>query len=351
MKYIKLYNQIKARIKSGKYAVNTKIPHIKELAKSFKVSDTTLQRAIKMLEREGILIGIPSKGTFVRNLKEPSRYADHKNMIRLAVPTMQTIGHAMDSPYYFRCYQGIEDSVLEKGGSCFPVSCRERSVHDIIRQINALEINNMITVGFDNGTQRRELEKLSIPIAHADLIDLKCTKPMICGDNLQGGALVLRKLTQLGHKKILFIHGYVPSLKRREAAGVLRWKGISGYAEQKGLRYVKHEVVTYEQDQREKQTAAALKKHNDCTGLVFSDGSLFNEAKKALEKRPQADTRKMDFIVFSLFDTPAVIHRKPVWYCKWDGRKMGDIAAKTLLDKSRSYPKIQHIPMYLDRNL
>lgn len=64
-----LYNQvvegIRAKIESGAYKINSKIPTEPELCEEYGVSRITVRRAVEELEAEGLLVRRQGKGTFV----------------------------------------------------------------------------------------------------------------------------------------------------------------------------------------------------------------------------------------------------------------------------------------------
>ncbi|GLZ14386.1 hypothetical protein Acsp04_46210 [Actinomadura sp. NBRC 104425] len=57
------------RITDGTYAVGSKIPTTRELARECDVSERTVTEAIKALRENGTLRGIPGRGVYV--LKKP----------------------------------------------------------------------------------------------------------------------------------------------------------------------------------------------------------------------------------------------------------------------------------------
>ena len=60
-----LYARIKADILGGKYGDAQALPSEISLVRRFGVSRTTVQRALRDFEREGLVVKVPRKGTFV----------------------------------------------------------------------------------------------------------------------------------------------------------------------------------------------------------------------------------------------------------------------------------------------
>lgn len=81
-----LYQQLKehilANIDAGFYTKGQRIPTEKELAENFRISRVTVRRALKELEKEGILTSSPRRGTFVsqpsfrRNISRNSSFTE-----------------------------------------------------------------------------------------------------------------------------------------------------------------------------------------------------------------------------------------------------------------------------------
>ncbi len=67
--YHQIKQDIKAKIKSNKYAVNEPIPSESELISLYNVSRMTVRLAIDELEKEGYVKKIQGKGTFVKKKK------------------------------------------------------------------------------------------------------------------------------------------------------------------------------------------------------------------------------------------------------------------------------------------
>ncbi len=68
-----VYQQISQAIKQGDYAAGEKIPPELELGQRFNVSRPTVARALRDLEREGLLVRRPGAGTYVRAIRRSTR--------------------------------------------------------------------------------------------------------------------------------------------------------------------------------------------------------------------------------------------------------------------------------------
>ncbi len=65
LKYLELFNEIKSKILSGTYKASSILPTEMDLVGQYKVSRTTVQKALDLLVKEGFIVRYPGKGSFV----------------------------------------------------------------------------------------------------------------------------------------------------------------------------------------------------------------------------------------------------------------------------------------------
>ncbi|MEU7824394.1 winged helix-turn-helix domain-containing protein [Catellatospora sp. NPDC049133] len=65
MSYLKIAEDLAARIKSGEYQPGQQLPSYNELATLYSVHFSTITRAIGVLRLQGLVIGVPGRGVFV----------------------------------------------------------------------------------------------------------------------------------------------------------------------------------------------------------------------------------------------------------------------------------------------
>jgi len=63
--YERIFEELKADIQSGRYAVGDRVPSEKELADAHQVSRITSKKALEMLAEEGLIVRKPGRGSFV----------------------------------------------------------------------------------------------------------------------------------------------------------------------------------------------------------------------------------------------------------------------------------------------
>ncbi|MFI5927506.1 winged helix-turn-helix domain-containing protein [Micromonospora sp. NPDC051543] len=61
-----------SRIRSGEYAPGDKLPSYAELSKLYSIAVTTVQKGIRVLEFQGLVVGVPGRGVYVREDIKPN---------------------------------------------------------------------------------------------------------------------------------------------------------------------------------------------------------------------------------------------------------------------------------------
>jgi GntR family transcriptional regulator len=70
--YVRVANDIAARIASGELSPGTRLRAERDLATHYGVSYGTVRRAMKELREQGLIATIHGRGTFVNDRKPPS---------------------------------------------------------------------------------------------------------------------------------------------------------------------------------------------------------------------------------------------------------------------------------------
>lgn len=82
--FIQLAELIKCEIISGKYQNGDKLPSVREFALTFQVNPNTVQKALQLLEDEGLIITDRTNGKFVAS--NSKLLESHKNkLIKLEI--------------------------------------------------------------------------------------------------------------------------------------------------------------------------------------------------------------------------------------------------------------------------
>ena len=97
--YEQITTQIKQKILSGELAAGEALPSIRALAKDLRISVITTKRAYEDLEREGFLVSVVGKGSFVASqdpaLLREARLREVEEHLERAVEAARTGGIAL----------------------------------------------------------------------------------------------------------------------------------------------------------------------------------------------------------------------------------------------------------------
>lgn len=63
--YLDIVRDITARIESGEYEPESKLPSYAALAERYAAGISTVSRAIALLRERGLVVGVPGAGTYV----------------------------------------------------------------------------------------------------------------------------------------------------------------------------------------------------------------------------------------------------------------------------------------------
>ena len=81
-----VYEKLSAAIRSGVYAPGARLPRELDFARELGVSFLTLRAALARLEEDGLIVRIPSKGTFVSDTVNVVSCSPEKGRVLLAIP-------------------------------------------------------------------------------------------------------------------------------------------------------------------------------------------------------------------------------------------------------------------------
>ena len=79
--YLQIVNQLKEQIVKGDLEESQSLPSIRNLAKELKISVITTKRAYDELEKEGFIVTVAGKGSYVAAMNKEMFYETKLNMI------------------------------------------------------------------------------------------------------------------------------------------------------------------------------------------------------------------------------------------------------------------------------
>lgn len=275
-KYQQLADEIRSKILSKEYPLDSAIPPEMELQEKYQVSRHTVRQAIAMLVSEGFLRRRRGSGTFV-DAQYISDAVSHPREKVIGVITTYLSDYIFPS-----IIRGIEGELKQRGYSLLLASTN----NDLAQEKKCLE--NMQLQHVDgliveptksnqlnpNIPNYLALKKAGVPMvminAYYEMLDI----PYICIDDVKAGFLATSFMIGQGHHNLALI------VKSDDLQGKLRMKGFVEACEQAGISFESENVYTFATGDEEKVVADTcknlLKQENNITGIVCYNDQIAN---------------------------------------------------------------------------
>lgn len=197
--YRQLCEVLRAGIAGGTYPPGAQLPTEPELMDQYRVSRGTVRSALRMLKDEGLLVSLPSKGTFVAS---PRSHADvgRENLIALLAPDL-------DTGYYSRIIRGIERQAFADGfvvraeATSDLVTAEERCLRALQGKVAGV-ILAPAALGARTGRMPQDFGLGDLPMVFVDRYLTDYDVDVVCSDNVRGGCMAAQHLLDLGHRRI-----------------------------------------------------------------------------------------------------------------------------------------------------
>lgn len=194
--YRQIYHALKADISSGHYPPGSQLPTENELVRRFGVSRVTVRNALALLQREGLLVRIPAKGTFVRHSEAPSSLP---KLIALLALDVQL-------DFFGKIIRGAEQEAAAHG---YKLLVRSTDNDAEKERECLLELQSHVAgfviapaTGNQNHAHYGQLLVQGIPFVFVDRYLPEFNVDRVTSDNVQGGYLATHHLLELGHRRI-----------------------------------------------------------------------------------------------------------------------------------------------------
>lgn len=344
--YIQLKNIISHNINNGIWNPGDVLPAETELCQKYDISQITVRRALKDLAKEGCLVRIKGKGTFVAFEKNNKQVKQKR--IALIVPDIEDL-------FIAQIYKGIEDVARQRGYQIATYSSA-RSIEGESSNLNLLmggsEIGAILFTywGQFNAGHILKLKKNGYPFVLIDRYFPEIETDTVTVDNINGAYSAAKHLVDLGHRRIGFIAGVPCTANLDRAEGYRRALGDAGIPYNPDL--VQHistvdtaGSIRFEPDDTGGYNAmhAILKINPRPTAIFACNDYIALGAIKAIKEEGLRIPGDISIVGFddlkfcSTLDVPLTTVRQPK-------REIGENAAQILIDKiERSSSHIQKI--------
>lgn len=201
-KYPRVVSELRRRINSG--LLSGALPGVKQLAVEFEVNFMTVDKAIRMLEDEGLVYRIPRKGSFVSRLKNIALIFNDPNP------------QVISSPIYTRLIMGLQGYL----STCNCAMIFENLTTNIEHRAEILsrKIDGIILLCDERFVMPQAL--INLPCVQAmGMIREEATWDHVTYDNARIGVIAAEYLLKRGHRRAAYVNCYPGLLNQSRFEG------------------------------------------------------------------------------------------------------------------------------------
>lgn len=205
--YQEIIDYLKNKIGNQEFMSGDLLPSEFELARQFKVSRITAQKALDELENSGLITRVRGKGSFVSNRQQvaPGNPAEQSlKIIALVIPFGSSLGRSFD------VIQGLS-SVLSKNGYYLSIHVSHYSIEEereILTNLVNDGVAGIIIYPFSHRDNVDLIHRLMInnyPLITIDKLYEIIPVSGVSSDNFNGSYQAASYLIERGHRNIVFI--------------------------------------------------------------------------------------------------------------------------------------------------
>jgi len=324
------------------------LPTYQEFCAELGLSYLTIKRGMDLLEAEGLVRRIPSKGTFVtKAMRRESRSLQRALMVFRA-----SIMRAFVIPYLTDIARGALTEIDSTGGWARLVSIQGDGL--LFADHIEPSIDGLLFVGIENAPYLRLVSNWGIPAVALDYCSEEVPMDFVACDNRAAARCAVERLVQLGHRHLAYvgepeIGTLIPNQHNDEALELMssdfreRREGVADALQAAGLPPVPTDIVALGDAKRRQINADEAVARLFAPGveaptavLASSDG-LAVYFIDALERRGLRVPR--DVSVCAVAGSSAPTGRPGLTYCRFDCAEMGRKGAELLRERCGSKTK------------
>ncbi len=175
------------------------LPTYQELCAELGLSYVTVKRGMDLLEAEGVVRRVPSKGTFVaRALRRESRSLHGALMV-----FRTSIMRAFVDPYLAEIARGALTEIDSTGASARLVSIQGDGL--LFADQVVPEVDGLVLVGIENDPYLRLVSNWGMPAVALDYCSEGVPMDFVACDNRAAARCAVERLVQLGHRRLAYV--------------------------------------------------------------------------------------------------------------------------------------------------
>jgi len=212
--YRQIEDQLREKIMLGELPAGACLPNGQELSKRFGVAYRTVIRSLNTLKKQGLLKGVPSRGTFVQealsrrvqNIAITFDRGYQQDILRDVERFQRGVTAACDERFHLQLFPLREATIF---------SADEPTL--LSRLIEDWHIHGVITYSAPPAEDIDRLVQLKVPVVTSrDIyVDPENRVPWVMEDVADGARQLVRFITALGHRRIGLVMGSRPGVDPR----------------------------------------------------------------------------------------------------------------------------------------
>lgn len=218
LKHRAVSRQLVAEITAGKYKANGRLPSEEQLVKRFHVSRSTIGRALRDMQEQGLIKRRVGSGTYVHKGDGSRTASPGIPQLGLIVPNLRHTEIFESICGELTSLARVNDFALWWGGSAHPVNETDRSVAEALcGQFIERGVAGVFFVPFEHCADREDanrritgrLRKAGIPVILLDRdigpFPHRSALDLVGIDNFAGGYLLAEHLIKLGAQRLAYV--------------------------------------------------------------------------------------------------------------------------------------------------
>lgn len=191
--------KLNALIKENGLKPGDRLPTIKSMAETFKVSTATIQEAIHELKESGVIESQRKRGIFVAT-PTPPRQKGNRVALLMASSSISLEGEPYPGPVIRAIREGMDAEGLE----LVPISLDEIDHWRVHEALN--DFAGVFLFEVESDSLILDLRDQGIPMVSVDYNAVRMGIPSVKFDNLFGAFEATRYLQSKGHTRIIFLY-------------------------------------------------------------------------------------------------------------------------------------------------
>jgi GntR family transcriptional regulator of arabinose operon len=205
---------LRKKILAKTWLTGIKIPSSRELAAIYNCSTNTIEKSLRDLQNEGLLVREARRGTYVSEKAFPTQ----SQSVRIISDTIAVVVDDVNSYIFSKAFRGIED-VLKTRGFGLTISSHDNDPElqeSILKGLIQQGVRGIIlypALAFEDNTRYYKnletlLEKTSIVCMDRYIYNSSLSMPYVTSDNFYASYQLTSRLIENGHRQIGFVRNY-----------------------------------------------------------------------------------------------------------------------------------------------